>query len=131
MIYLDSSALLKLVRWEAETDALRDWLDAEREVPLMTSELGRVEVLRAARRAGSEALIEARAVIGDLDLVPLDRAVQDLASEIGEPPLRTLDALHLASAVLLRDELTAFVAFDDRLLAAATAADLPVVVPGR
>jgi predicted nucleic acid-binding protein len=129
VIYLDSSALLKLVRWEAETDALRAWLVAEPEVPLVTSELGRVEVLRAARRAGPEALTEARAVTGDLDLVPLDRSVQDLACEIGEPPLRTLDALHLASAVLLRDELTAFVAYDDRLLSAAQAAGLPTVRP--
>jgi predicted nucleic acid-binding protein len=68
-------------------------------------------------------------VTGDLDLVPLDRSVQDLACEIGEPPLRTLDALHLASAVLLRDELTAFVAYDDRLLSAAQAAGLPTVRP--
>ncbi|MDN5789749.1 MAG: hypothetical protein L0H25_02610 [Micrococcales bacterium] len=69
-----------------------------------------MEVLRAARRVGGAALTETHAVIGDVDLVPLDQGVQDLACDIGEPPLRTLDAVHLASAVLLRDELTAFIA---------------------
>ena len=129
MIYLDSSALMKLVRQEAETDALRDWLVSQPELPVITSELGRVEVLRAARRAGSQALAEAREIVGDVDLVPLDRRVQDLACEIGDPPLRTLDALHLASALLLRDEVTAFVAYDERLATAARAAGLPTTSP--
>lgn len=129
MIYLDSSALLKLVREEAETEALRDWLASRPEVPVVTSELGRVEVLRAARRAGPVALTEAHAVIGDVDLVPLGRGVQDLACQIGDPHLRTLDALHLASAALLGDELTALAAYDHRLLTAAQAAGLPTVTP--
>jgi len=129
VIYLDSSALMKLVRQESETDALRDWLVSQSELPVITSELGRVEVLRAARRAGNQALTEARAVIGDVDLVPLDRGVQDLACEIGDPPLRTLEALHLASALLLRDEVTAFVAYDERLATAARAAGLPTTSP--
>ncbi len=129
MIYLDSSALMKLVRHEDETTALRGWLDLRRNQPLVTSELGRVEVLRAARRIGGQVLAEARAVVGDLDLVPLDRGVQDLACDIGEPALRTLDALHLASAALVSQELTAFVAYDDRLADAAQAAGLVVAMP--
>lgn len=131
MIYLDSSALMKLVRVEGETAALRDWLTLRPEQPVVTSELGRVEVLRAARRVGDRVLTEARALVGDLDLVPLDRAVQDLASDIGVPPLRTIDALHLASAVLLSGQLTAFVAYDHRLISAAMAAGLVVATPGR
>lgn len=129
MIYLDSSALMKLVREEAESAALGEWLGKQPESPVVTSELGRVEVLRAARRAGGEVLAEARAVIGDLDLVPLDRGVQDIACDIGDPLLRSLDALHLASAVLLRDELSAFVAYDQRLLSEARAAGLPTTTP--
>ena len=129
MIYLDSSALMKLIREEEETGASRAWLIAHPELPIVTSELGRVEVLRAARRVGSKVLTEARAILGDIDLVPLDRGVQDLASDIGAPLLRTLDALHLASAVLLRDELTAFVAYDERLTDAAQAAGLPTTTP--
>jgi predicted nucleic acid-binding protein len=130
VIYLDSSALMKLIRMENETAALRDWLDERPEQPVVSSELGRVEVLRAARRVGGRALIEAWAVVGDIDLVPLDRAVQDLASDIGDPLLHTLDALHLASAVLLSDELTVFIAYDQRLSSAAQAAGLVVATPG-
>lgn len=131
MIYLDSSALMKLVRREAETEALREWLELRREQPVVTSELGRVEVLRAARRIGDLVLAEARAVVGDLDLIPLDRAVQDVACDIGDPILRTLDALHLASALLLGDALTAFVAYDHRLAGGAQAAGLVVAAPGQ
>lgn len=129
MIYLHSSALVKLVRAEAETAPLKAWLRTNDEVAVLTSELGRVEVIRAARRAGDAALVEARAVMGDVDLVPLSQGVRDLACEIGEPMLRTLDAVHLASAVLLGDELTAFVAYDLRLADAARSAELPVAHP--
>jgi predicted nucleic acid-binding protein len=131
VIYLDSSALMKLVRREAETDALCKWLGLHREQPVVSSELGRVEVLRAARRAGDPALSEARAVVGDLDLIPLDRAVQDIACDVGDRSLRTLDALHLASALLLGDALTAFVAYDHRLADAARAAGLVSTAPGQ
>lgn len=131
MIYLDSSALMKLVRRETETDALRQWLQARPGDLAVTSELGRVEVLRAARKLGGHVMVEARAVVGDLDLVPLDRAVQDVACELGDPMLRTLDALHLASALLFGDELTAFVAYDQRLVAAAKAAGLRVIAPAQ
>lgn len=131
MIYLDSSALMKLVRRENETAPLREWLDMRPAETAVTSELGRLEVLRAARRVGGQVLTEARAMVGDLDLVPLDRAVHDLAYDIGDPLLRTLDALHLASAVLLGGELTAVVAYDSRLAAAARAAGLAVATPGQ
>jgi predicted nucleic acid-binding protein len=131
VIYLAPSALMKLVRREEETAALRDWLSVRPEQPVVTSELGRVEVLRAARRVGGRAPTEARAVLGDLDLVPLGRAVQDLACDIATPLLRTLDALHLASAVLLSEELTAFIAYDHRLAVAAQAAGLVVATPGQ
>jgi uncharacterized protein len=110
---------------------LREWLELHLEQPVVTSELGRVEILRAARRVGGEVLAEARAVVGDLDLVPLDRAVQDVACDLGVPLLRTLDALHLASALLLGHALTTFVAFDRRLARGAEAAGLVVATPGR
>ena len=130
MIYLDSSALMKLVRREDETDALREWLDVH-PGPVVTSELGRVEVLRAARRGGGQVLVEARAVVADLDLVPLDRAVQDIACDVEDPLLRTLDALHLASVLLLGDALTVLVAYDHRLADAARSAGLVVTAPGQ
>ncbi len=101
MIYLDSSAILKLVRVEDETAAFQTWLGHHADQPTVSSELVRVEVLRVARRISEAAMAEARAVLADLDLVPLGRAVQDLASDLGDPMLRTLDALHLASALIL------------------------------
>lgn len=131
MIYLDSSALMKLVRREDETAALHEWLSLLPGQPVLTSELGRVEVLRAARRVGGQVLAEARAVVADVDLVPLGRAVQDVACDLGDPLLRSLDALHLASALLLGDGLTAFVAYDHRLSDAAQRAGLVVFAPGR
>jgi hypothetical protein len=85
-------------------------LHARPEDPVVTSELGRFEVLRAARRAGNQALRTARALVSELDLVALDRAVQDIASDIGGPMLRTLNALHLGSAIVLGDTLTVLVA---------------------
>jgi uncharacterized protein len=131
VIYLDSSALMKLVRLEDETVALSGWLGLHADQPAVTSELGRVEVLRAARRVGRRVLAEARAVIGDLDLVRLDRAVQDVAADLDDPLLRTLDALHLASAILLGDALMAFVAYDHRLTRAARVLGLVVATPGQ
>jgi len=130
VIYLDSSALMKLVRQEGETAALGEWLARRTEQQVVSSALARVEVLRAARRVGGPAMAEARAVVADLDLIPLDHAVQDVACDIGDPALRTLDALHLASALLLGAQLTTFIAFDHRLADAARAAGLPVATPG-
>jgi uncharacterized protein len=131
VIYLDSSALMKLVRHEDESPALRDWLDQQGEPRVVTSEMGRVEVLRAARRnADAAVLAQARRVVDNVDLVPLDRPVQDLACDVGDPSLRSLDALHLASALLLGQDLVAFVAYDHRLASAANAAGLPTATPG-
>lgn len=129
MIYLDSSALMKLVRREAETDALQDWLATRPDESLVTSELARVEVVRAARRARDHALSTARALVGELDTVALDRTVQDIACDVGGPQLRTLDALHLASAMVLGEALTTFVAYDHRLREAAKAAGLDTAAP--
>lgn len=130
MIYLDSSAIMKLVRSESETEALRRWLGDQRAESLVTSELGRVEVLRTARRVGDHAVTQARAVIDSFDLIPLDRAVQDAACVMGTAALRTLDALHLASALAVREHVTAFVAYDHPLPSAARDAGLRVVAPG-
>lgn len=130
MIYLDSSALMKMVRREGETAALGEWLVRRPEQQVVSSELARVEVLRAARRVGGSAMAEARAVVADVDLIPLDHVVQDVACDIGDPALRTLDALHLASALMLGAQLTAFIAYDHRLADAARAVGLTVATPG-
>lgn len=130
MIYLDSSALLKLLFHEAESEALERWLAGRDGVPIVSSELARVEVLRACRRLDADALPEARRLLGQLDLVPLAGAVIDGACDLGDSLLRSLDAIHLASALLIGDDVSAVVAYDSRLLAAVDAAGLPTVRPG-
>lgn len=136
MIYLDSSALLKLVVEEAESETLATWLTdhsarlADGGEVVVSSELARVEVVRAVRRLNLEAVGSARALVAQLDLVPLNREVVDLAADLGEPGLCSLDALHLASALLLGDDLDALVVYDQRLAAAAQGAGLVVVHPG-
>ncbi len=130
MIYLDSSALLKLVFQEHESDVLQDWLAVRPGVPTVSSELAEVEVLRACRRIDAAALADARSLLGQLDLVPLAGAVVELAGDVGGPDLRNLDALHLASALLLGADLGTFVAYDHRLLEAAAHAGLETHQPG-
>lgn len=130
MIYLDSSALLKLVLQEPQSDQLQEWLTSRRDIRSVSSELARVEVLRSCRRMAPATLPAARTLLLRLDLVPLTGAVVELASDLDGVHLRSLDALHLASALLLGDAMSTFVAYDQRLLAAAAEAGLDVVQPG-
>jgi predicted nucleic acid-binding protein len=128
VIYLDSSALVKLVLKEPESDVLRSWLDSFDESK-STSELAHVEVLRACRRVTQESVPRARRVLDGLDLVPTTPGLLDSAALADPAHLRSLDAIHLAAAASLRDDLTAFVTYDHRLAAAAQAASLPISAP--
>ncbi|MGH7904677.1 MAG: type II toxin-antitoxin system VapC family toxin [Candidatus Dormibacteraceae bacterium] len=130
MIYLDSSALLKLIRQEAETPRLRDWLAAQPGVPRVSSVLAQVEVVRACHRYTQAVLAAARTLLAGLDLIPLSGEVVEVGGEVGESKLRGLDAIHLASALSIRSELSAFCVYDRRLYAAAGTAGLPAVAPG-
>ena len=131
MIYAHSSALFKLARVEPETAALRSWL-VRRAASLSSSGLALVEVVRSARRLEDETLVaRAREVLDGVDLLPLDEGVLSLAGTVGGPWLRSLDAIHLASALSVKPYLDAFVAYDDRLHEAALSAGLPAVQPGR
>jgi predicted nucleic acid-binding protein len=130
VIYLDSSALLKLLHEEPESAALADWLTGQAGSPLLSSELAGVEVIRACRRINPEALPEARALLAGLDLIPLGGAVIAEAADVGESTLRSLDAIHLASALSVGEDLSGFVAYDHRLSDAASAAGLQPLAPG-
>lgn len=130
MIYLDSSALLKLLHEEAESAALAAWLAARAGTPVVSSALASVEVTRACRRVNAVALPAAKALLAGLDTIPLTGAVIDEAADVGDTMLRSLDAIHLASALSIRSDLSSFVAYDHRLGDAATAAGLDLVTPG-
>ena len=82
MIYLDFSALLKLVFEEPESGALEDWLSARSDLPVVSSELAKMEVVRACRRMQADALPGARARLAALDLIPLTTEVLDDAAKV-------------------------------------------------
>ena len=125
--YADSSALVKLVVAEPESPALVEALSAYEF--LVSSELAVVEVTRAAvRAAGEGGATRAAVVLDTVHLLRLDRRVLDRSARLGPVQVRSLDAIHVASALELGSGFE-FVGYDDRLLAAATAAGLPTRSP--
>jgi uncharacterized protein len=125
-MYLDSSALVKLVIDEAESKALRVALE---DTPSRVScTLARVEVVRAVRSKGLRAIRAAHETLERIELIELDHELLDLAAEL-DAPVRSLDAIHLASALELGDELEALITYDVRMAAAARALGLPVLAP--
>lgn len=132
MIYLDTAALVKLVRVEAETAGLVTWLTNHRAEPLVASALVEVELPRALRRSQPGVLGGVAAVIARLHRYEIDAAVRATAGAYPEPGRRSLDAIHLATAELLvasGHPITAFVTYDMRLGEAAGRAGLTVVAP--
>jgi predicted nucleic acid-binding protein len=129
VIYLDISALVKLLCEEPESLALTEWLTSRADVPKVSSDLSAVELLRTCQRIDDGALDDARRLLGGMDLLPIDHALMEQAAAIYPRELRSLDAIHLVSAISLRADLTDFVAYDSRLCSAATAAGLLVVSP--
>jgi uncharacterized protein len=131
MLYLDSSALVKLIRREPESDALADWLDARRSTPWVSSTLVEVELPRALRRTDDSLLAHVPATIARLARYEIDDVVRAAAAAFPDPELRSLDAIHLATATaIFAGKLTAFVCYDQRLLIAAAAEGLPTQSPG-
>jgi predicted nucleic acid-binding protein len=126
--YFDSSALVKLVLDEPESAALIDFVGRS---GIISSDLVRTELYRAVVRVKPSRGADVVSLIQQLDLIPLTAEVLDTAGRLTPPSMRSLDALHLASALTIRDELEAFVAYDARLLDAAVALGLPVQSPGR
>ncbi|MGH3275856.1 MAG: type II toxin-antitoxin system VapC family toxin [Streptosporangiaceae bacterium] len=128
MIYLDTSAALKLVLPEPETPALELWIAGQASLPRVSSRLLRIELLRAVARNAPHRMSRAHVVLAAVALLGMDDAAP-AAEMIGEPSLRSLDAIHLATAHGIRTELTAFVCYDKRLCESARAAGLPVEAP--
>ena len=129
MIYLDSSALVKLALAEPESAALAAWLAKRADQALVSSTLHRAEVLRAIWRAEPGALPRAQRIIRRISLVSLTHELLDNAATAPPVGLPTTSAIHLASALTIKRDLTAFVCYDKRLADAAESAGLPVVAP--
>ena len=132
MLYLDTSALVKLIRREPETDDLAGWLDERAPAPWVSSTLVEVELPRVLRRTDPALIAHAQPVLARLARYDIDDVVRAAAAAYPDPQLRSLDTIHLATAsVIFGDRLTGFVAYDERLLAAAEALGLPGATPGR
>jgi predicted nucleic acid-binding protein len=129
MIYVDTSAMVKLVAAEQESAALIAWLNARLDEPLATSTIGHIELVRAATRAGPAITAAARNLASTIDTLVLTDTIASVAGTISPTELRTLDAIHLATAHTQRQHLSAFCAYDRRLLAAAGSQGLPIVSP--
>lgn len=129
MIYLDSSALVKLATTEPETAALTRWLEDFPNTARVSSLIVRVEVPRAVWRADPGSLPQAYALVRRLREVRLSEDVIGRAAGVRPNTLRALDAIHVASALAIRRDLTAIVSYDKRLLLAAQEAGLPTACP--
>ena len=129
MIYFDTSALVKLVFDETESAALAEWLTVRADVPKVSSDLSTIELLRTCRRVDEEAVEGANLLLGGIDFLPMDRAIVEKAATLVPTELRSLDAIHLASALSVKANLTALVAYDVRLCSAAAEAGIEVVSP--
>jgi uncharacterized protein len=129
-LYLDSSALVKLVQREAESDALRRFLRRRRADQLVTSTLARVEVVRAVLAGGPLAVAQARRQLSRLDQIVLSPELLDRAATLAPAiKLRSLDAIHLAAAQVAGNELRAVVTYDQRVTDAARSLALTVETP--
>jgi hypothetical protein len=129
VIYLDSSALVKLALAEPESRALAHFLAERADEALVSSTLHRAEVPRAVWRAEPGALPRSYRVIKRIGKVALTPDVMEVSTTIPPRSLPTAQAIHLASALVLKRDVSAFVAYDERLLAAAKEAGLPVASP--
>jgi predicted nucleic acid-binding protein len=129
MIYLDSAAIVKLVHAESETAALRDWLDERAETGWTSSVLAEIESSRALARHAPGAVTRLHPVLDLIDLVELDAGIRILAQTVRPATVRSLDAIHLATALRIRSQLTSFITYDKRLADAAQAAGLTVDMP--
>jgi len=131
MIYLDTAALVKLVRRESASDELVDWLNEQVDRLLVSSSLVEVELPRALRRSEPSLLAAVPGILARVSVYDVDETVRTTAAAYQDPLIRSLDAIHLATAdAVLGDDLTAFVTYDPRLLATAESIGLPTASPG-
>jgi uncharacterized protein len=125
--YLDASAFVKLVIDQPESQALQAFLEGSPSIA--SSALARAEAVRALRHKGPDALLGLREMLRAIDLVPVDEEILDAAGLLDPGILRTLDAIHLATAIAIGDDLDVVVTYDGRMLEAAALMGLPTASP--
>jgi uncharacterized protein len=128
LAYIDTSAYVKLPLEEAGHEGLR--FELSRWDGYVSSMLLGVEAIRACSRYGSDCAKDARAWLEGVTLLPLDDTVLDVATSLPPANVKTLDALHLATALTVREEIGAFFTYDQRLAEAAADHGLPVAQSG-
>ena len=127
MIYVDTSAALKLVWSERESAAVTAVLNTRTD--LVSSALLAVEARRGAIRNDVRALPRVDLMLSQFTLLAISEAIIESASRLPDPTLRSLDAIHLATALLVREDIDALVSYDDRLLASAAAHGISTASP--
>jgi uncharacterized protein len=129
LIYIDTSAFLKTVVAEPESSALGSYLSTFRAPRFVSSALLAVEARRSILRTVPTELPRVDLELLDVIQIDTNTVVLESASRLPDPMLRTLDAIHVATALLIRDDLDVLVTYDQRMLAAAAAHGLPVAAP--
>jgi len=131
VFYIDSSAVVKLLLEETHSQQLTAFYDEHRSDAWVSSSLMRIEVARTVTRALPSAQAEVPALLAAFGYLAIDDEIAEAAAREPDPDLRSLDAIHLASARVLGEQLAAVVTYDERLAAATTRVGLPVHTPGR
>ncbi|MBI2708160.1 MAG: PIN domain-containing protein [Actinobacteria bacterium] len=126
--YLDTSAALKLIVAEEHSGAVRRWY-RRHALDVISSDLLRIEALRAARRLGPAVARGVRALLDATPLLTLGTTVCETAAALDPAIVRSLDALHLAAALAVGDALDGIVTYDERLAGAAALHAVAVVTP--
>ena len=129
LYYIDTSAALKLLTDDSHSRAFATFYDESEGASWVSSALLRIQVIRAVSRAMPAALPDARALLLAFDYVSIDDEVVDAAMNEPDRMLRSLDAIHLATARVLGPDLDGLATYDDRLAVAAKDAGIPVLDP--
>ena len=129
LYYADTSAVIKLLAEGTNSEAFTTFYDNHDDAEWVSSALLRIEVIRAVARVAPALLPDARDLLTAFSYIAIDDDIVDAATDEPDRALRSLDAIHLATARLLAPELDGLVSYDDRLTKAATDAGLPVVSP--
>ncbi|MFZ1381194.1 MAG: type II toxin-antitoxin system VapC family toxin [Scrofimicrobium sp.] len=129
LCYIDTSALAKLVITEAESALLEEWLDHHRPI-LISSPITSTEIMRAVNKRNAESLMLVSRVLKGVTFVPLVPEILRIAGVIRPVELRSIDAIHVATAIRSGDDVRSIITYDKRMAEAARLSGFKVVSPG-